>query len=358
MTSAVIANNGKITYSEISIPNGGDVSSVASYLNFDETGKEWYLYKIPHFTTNIEHHFNDAKLKFYRPVSKKDELRKHDSYCSPYVAPRLRPLQQPNEYVKKDVARTQVLDYVFVLATLAEIEKFRADYSISPVFRHRSDQEVFSSPWTTIPKRQMHSLMIVVEGFEHQIQFETPDEQMLQKGDRVYVCGGNFKGVEGILLLNQGQHKGGKIFVGITHDKGVSTAHIPDEHIQVLEFSRNSNHLYYKISAFEKVLDSCLSLLAEGDSLSPELLANLEHFLFRYARVENLTLVNNTKLMACQYAALMLLGRCAEAETRVKDFLDGVMQKTSSRKAWNRYPTASTYLSDMQKKVNQVLKLD
>lgn len=320
----------KITYRTYSV--GKEVlADIASSLGFSEEGKEWFVYRIPYIKGNAKKKFQDAHIQVYQPT---------------YT------IEQTIRGKTVRVEKPKILNYLFALTTQEAVESFRKMEGISPIFRHREKGEIVSPDniWLTVPKSQMHSLMIVVQGYEEEMTFATPEDQQLEKGDKVRVVAGQFKGAEGILITNQGSTKG-KVFIAITNAFGAMTTTIPDEYIQVLEFSRANNHFTRKMQAVDKYLNEAIRQRQSGGGLDPKLRAALQFFLFRYSALTNLTHINNARITAYRYAARVLLGRQAEAEQDLKQYLATTTTNPALRRAIARTPAISKYIGEWKEKV-------
>lgn len=343
MSKAVTIDKGKITYQSLSIPSD-EVCHIAERLGYDETDREWYVYNIPYFTENIRKIFEKTNIKYYHPTY--TEVVKGEKKGT-----------KP-----RTLTRSKTLSYVFVIATKEEVEELKSNYSINPVYRHINhydDKPALRNPndrWLTLSKNEMHSVMLIAEGYEKTVTFITPSQHMLELGDRVLIIDGDFVGVEGILITNQGSRKGASVFVSINGTEGMLTSRIPDDNIQVLELGKGSDRFYRKIKSFEGVLEECLSCKAANKVLTGEQLANLFFFLVRYERLQGLTLVNAAKLCACRYAALMLLGRKEKAKETLQKFFDDTNSSREGRKNIKRSPSSLNYIDSWKNKVEGIIK--
>lgn len=309
--------------------------NIAKSLGFAEEGNQWFVYRLPYLKVENAKVFHENDMQVYLPVT---EIKTKD-----------------RKGQEKVVKQPKVLNYLFVLATRAQVDQLSQNNSVSPVYAHRNQGEIKKSAdkWLTVPNSQMHMLMTVIQNNDSVVDFTTPDEQVLKKGDRVEVTEGPFKGVEGVLLTSQGA-KGGKVYVALSNNEGVITAMIPDDCIQVVEFSRNNDHLYRRIEAFEKVLDQVFETYSKQRFLSTEQSASLLLFVTRYSNLQNLTYVNSAKLTACRYAALYLLGQDKEAEECLSRFYVSVQGSQSARRSARRSPSAQKYIDQWRSRVNEL----
>lgn len=345
MFTEVQNNNGRITYSKLSIPGDGGIDDVALNLGFDDRSPtlSWYLYRFSHFSEHYQKLFADSQMLWYHPTTGGDDNRKGDGTSSSKGGS------------DDKVAQGICLNYVFVLANTHQVSKFLEDHKIAPVYQRISKSVLRPGIFVTVPRLQMHSFMAVCQGYVTDETYVTPDALTLSKGDYVCVTSGELSGVEGILIKDQGSHSGGRIFISIHNRVGVLTARIPDDNLQVLSFSRQNDHFYRTIEAIESILRQGLALVREHKPLTAELRASLMSFLYRYERLSGLTLVSRTKLTACRYAAHMLLGSEDRANEVLQAFLSFIETDKAAHRNWSRYPTASAYLTHWQQQVSEVL---
>lgn len=394
--------SGTITYKKLMIAEH-DAANIASFLGYKEEGNDWYVYRVPRLSVNCKKAFEDNGMQVYLPTYKRTIQSKAFSKA-----------KSNSDCIVRTVETPKILDYVFVLANENQVNALAKLLNICPVYCHHDfdelkirqkeieklnslktnlevklfnlSKEKNSSTsnesqkisikdqikktlaklnalndsqnkntwerWTKVPNKQMHSLMIIVQGLEQDMEFCTPAEQVLDKGDKVKVVGGRFKGVEGILITNQGSNSG-QVYVSVTNGIGAMTAKIQDKYVQVLEFSRNTNHFYYKIAAFEKLLDQYLQIRSKGQRLNSEQEANLRFFLFRYESLTGLTRVNAAKLVACRYVAYKLLGQHTEADLCLQFHDEECNSTKKNQRAAKRSKSGQEYIDKWVERVRQ-----
>lgn len=299
--------------------------TISESLGFIESGNQWYVYHSSSITPDWKKKaFDDLNMQVYQPVT---TIKTHDKKGR-----------------EKVTTSPKVFNYIFVLANRRQVSALNATDQIHPIYAHRNEGEIQSASkrWLLIPHNQMHILMRAIENSE-EIELITPEEHLLEKGDKVLVIDGPFKDVEGILITSQGAN-GGKVYVSLTNTEGITTAKIPEEYIKVIEFSRHNDHFYRKIEAFEKILNKIFATYSTSQFLDAEQRANLQFFVNRYDQLRNLTYVNHAKLTACRFAALKLLGRDTEADECLKKFNQDTQQSKSRRRSSHRSPSAQKYL--------------
>lgn len=313
-----------------------DVSEdVIASLGFDEEGRSWYLYAVPRMADRFARTLEAEGMQLYCPTMKKEILA-------------------GGRKIVREIPK--IPRYTFVLSTFEQVESFAKRYQVKPVMvrREAGERLAYDKIYQTIPSSQMRSLMIVVECMEEEVEFVTPKSQYLERGDIVRVGGGEFVGVEGILQSNQGQRGGGRVYVDVGGVCTFSTATVPDEYIQVLAFARNSNHFYYKFKAVEELLEKAASTYACAGEPTSEELAALNFFLYRYECLGGLTYANEAKYVACRYAALMLVGRDADAEDCLADYQRRMQASKSARRSLRRSPAAQTGIDRWVERIAQI----
>ncbi|MBQ0057408.1 MAG: hypothetical protein KBT20_07095 [Bacteroidales bacterium] len=315
-----------------------DAANIASFLGYqEEKEKHWFAYKIARFDDFYRNRFEkDHNMQVYFPA-KKVERRFRGKTVEMLVS--------------------DLYNYVFVLASKEQVVDFHKENDIWPIYRRRERFAVekktpWLKTWVTLPAGQMHSIMLTFEKYIEEVEFVTPDDQLLEKGDKVRVIAGHFAGLEGTLITNQGSHKGGRIFVNVTNRMVAKTAYVPDEFIQVLSFSRNTNHFSRQIAAIEKVLDDAVSAIKSGNGMSSEQRASVEFFLFRYEHLTDLSHLALAKFTACRYAALVTVGRKVEAEECMRAFYEKIQSDPKSQRAFERWPSAKEYIDNWKHKLD------
>lgn len=302
-------------------------ADIVESLGFKVTGCQWYLYLVPRLSSNWRSLMEAEGLQVYYPTVKRDKI----------VSGR----KVVREYAK-------IPRYAFVLGTFDAVQNLAQNSNLHPVYARKYAGELlrYDKIYATVNPDEMRSLMIVVEGLEEEVEFVTPENQYLEKGDRVRIVYGQFAGVEGVLQHNQGARQGGRVYVSLTDVLGLRTSIIPDEYLQVLSFARGTNHFYYKFQAVEQLLHDAMKTFSEERTPSPEQKAALNHFLFRYECLTGLTYANWAKYVACRYAALWLLHRRTEAEEYLSVYHEQIQSSKSARRAARRSPAAGQYIEE------------
>lgn len=124
---------------------------------------------------------------------------------------------------------------VFVRACRAEIQEFRMRFGRLPLQyvmkkgRHVSDRSAF----LVVPDKQMDDFIKIASQYESEITYFHPNEIALDKGCRVRIHGGQFDGVEGILVKVKGK-RSRRVVVMLEHVAAVAAAEIVPDLIEIL----------------------------------------------------------------------------------------------------------------------------
>ena len=313
----------RITYRQLTIPES-DAQRVAQLLGFNEEGRQWYVYRVPYLSVKSKDRFEERGMQVYLPTYKVERER-------------------GGEMVWEE--RPKILNYLFVLATFAEVKAMTKEENVCPVRTHRCEGEVLPAEkqWQTIPNYQMHALMLVVQGYEQEVEFCTPPDYELAKGDYVRVVSGPFKGVEGYMASHQRTGKS-QVYVSVIGGVKMKTVGISDDCIKVIRVSRKSNRFHRSLEAFERLMTACFERRSQGLAITDEQRAELKYFLFRYGELEGLTYVNRAKMMVCRYVAYSLLSRRADAQECMHAYEKSMSTTKSSRRSARRSPSVQLYI--------------
>lgn len=292
---------------------------IATTLGYREEGNTWFLYRIQRFKDYHQEWLKEVGLQLYAPKNS--------------------------------------LGYHFVLGTTEQVDALYNLRQIGPLRTRPGEYKgmrTHEKTFQTVGSKDMRSLMIILENRCEEVEFCTPEQHLLEKGDRVRVVTGEFKGVEGILLQNQGARDGGRVYVSLGDDIGVATAKVPDECIQVLEFAKGTNHFYYKHQAIEQLLTEALATHKYEGKINSYQQVALDYFMFRYEYLSNLTFLNLARWVACKYAALRLLSQRDKAEAALADYYQWRKTNKKARRSSLRTPAAQEYIDQWVKRVADI----
>ncbi len=226
------------------------------------------------------------------------------------------------------IRKPLLYNYIFIRGTLPQLRRFHNSY---PAYNLIPTGEKREAPtdYRYVPDDEMTQFMRIAQAYEHAVPCFSPSEIDLEQGDRVRIVGGQFSGVEGVLLSQKGRD-GGRVIVRITDMLAVETLDIAPQYLQIVEFAKGGKHVYDKIESYLPKARRALanSLLRKGPDASD--LAAVNYFLTRYGQV---SLPPASKIRGKYTALLMLshrvLGRTNEYERCKQEYLEFLPQITN-----------------------------
>ena len=167
---------------------------------------------------------------------------------------------------RRRVEKAVAFNFAFVNCRYALLRQLVEDYAHLFLLQYRrmgqSDTPCLAKDrLLVVPDAEMEMFMRTIGAYDGTVPALLPEEADLEKGDRVRIIGGQFDGVEGILVTRQGKD-GGRVLVKVSEVMCVPTLEIEPEYIEVLEFAPESRHLYKKFDSYiQKIrhtLKACL----------------------------------------------------------------------------------------------------
>lgn len=313
----------KITYRHLTISEE-DSLRVAHLLGYEEEGRRWYVYRVPRLSVKSAAKFEEYGMFPYLPTFKVEVTRAGKKLIE---------------------ERPKIQNYLFVLAEFQQMEALSKAENVAPIRKRYTGGEPlkYDEQWQTIPNYEMNQLMLVVQGYEYEVEFCTPPEHELDKGDYVRVVSGEHRGIEGVMACHQ-RSGSSRVYVSVMGKLKMKSVPISDDCIKVIRVSRQTNRFHRRIEAFEHLADECLERRAAGKTITSEQRAALKFFVFRYDELTELTHVNEAKLVTCLYMAHTLLGCPREAEECMAAYQDKLNSTKSNRRSARRSPSAQLYI--------------
>ena len=274
----------------------------------------WYVFKSPNFSiADIRDQFLKNGLEYYLPTE--NVIRKVGGETRCYEKP-------------------MIFGMIFVKAEYDRIQRFQKENTrMHLVYNHRpqyTDDPAVTSP-LIIPDKQMEMFMKTVSAYNNgAVPVISPKDIDLTQGDRVAVVGGDFDGVEGILVSQQGR-EGGQVVISVGNLVMVSTLHISPEHLRIISYGKGKKHLYKHLDSYIPRLQSVISKTEAGRFLKQEDLMPLRVFCNRYCRIELSSVNAQAKMLVLLYRSHSILGNDDEARA-CKEKLDALMPKIKSEK--------------------------
>lgn len=151
------------------------------------------------------------------------------------------------------------LNYVFMRATVRQLLAFRRKFPDYNLVKDTAD----AGSYLYVPDKDMRMFMFVAKAYKDAVPCYAPDSLRLSRGDRVRIIGGQFSGVEGILLTQQGKG-GGRVVVNVCNRIAVPTLSVSPEYIEIISFSDANKHVYKKLDRYYPVIRQALHGYSSG----------------------------------------------------------------------------------------------
>lgn len=167
---------------------------------------------------------------------------------------------------RRRVEKTVAFNFVFANCSYALLRQLAQESAgdLTPLYRRMGRDDALCKVrdrLLVVPDAEMDMFIRAIGAYEGDVPALLPEEADLEKGDRVRIIGGQFDGIEGILVTRQGKD-GGRVLVKVSEVLCVPTLEIEPECIEVLEFAPEGRHLYKKFDSFiQKIrhtLKACL----------------------------------------------------------------------------------------------------
>lgn len=231
---------------------------------------------------------------------------------------------------KKKIRRERplVLNYLFVNGLLDDIKGFchvLPEYHLHVVYLKKHQFSDDPAEPMIIPDAEMQMFIRTVGAYSNsQVPYLKPSEVALEQGDYVRILGGQFDGIEGVLVSQQGCD-GGKVLVSVSNILMVPTLRIEPQYLQIIRFGKDKKHLYKHIDSYVPRLRRAM------EDPSSSNLIQVRIFTDRFRELKTDTPNSEAKILALLVASFSLLG--AEEEVKVrKGRLRQLMQNNSSEK--------------------------
>lgn len=179
--------------------------------------------------------------------------------------------------------------------------------------------------------REMEMFMKAASFYTQGAPLSIPDRRLMQKGDNVRIIDGPFKGVEGILLSQQGKD-GGKVVVSVSNLISISTIDIAPENIQVIKFGHGNKHIYKKMDSFVLRLRKAQEKVGAGEELTAEEKEAIESFIRRFSGVVTDTINTEAKLNTLIMEGYHVLQMTREVKEYYLKLRDDILPRVKSER--------------------------
>jgi transcription antitermination factor NusG len=281
------------------------------------TQKIWFVLKTSTTVQRIRDIATQEKVKLFLPTYQVTEVRGKNK-------------------IQKEKSLT--LDLFFVWCTVSDMDRICENHKvISPIFRRRKilpdtidKQEAISGRYQSVPDIQMGYFMRTIELYNEKVPFFKPHEVDMTKGDIVRIIAGPLKGIEGILISEQGKD-GGRVLVNIDDVVAIPTVSIQPEWLEILQFAPAGKHAYKKFDSFQKRLDTAISNHNTLLGLTETDIKAMTTFITRYRNLKTSTRNHEAKLLTFMIMAHRLLQHKHEDYMHMEKELTALKEKLTSK---------------------------
>ncbi len=263
---------------------------------------KWYVLKSPVLSLEVRTALENEGLQYFLPTQEK--LQKIGG-------------------VTRRIEKPIVINFLFVYADFEDIHTSitrELKYRLVFVYKHRSVLGSRAEP-LVVPDDEMRLFVKTVGVYKDaSVPYISPTEIGLEEGDIVRIIGGQFDGVEGVLISQKGK-EGGRVLVSISNLLSVPTLHIEPQYLQILQYGKSKKHFYKHLDSYIPRLERCLK--GDGD-VSP-----VQVFVQRYGALRVETLNAEVKLTALLYASYKVL-QDSEMAQEYYNKLQGLLPKVKS----------------------------
>lgn len=196
--------------------------------------------------------------------------------------------------------------YFFIRGTLAQIKDFRSKNSGYNLIHDRADADP-QGAYLSLTDDQMSGFRAMALAYKYNMPCFSPSEVDLVACDKVRIVGGDFAGVEGYLVTQQGRD-GGRVVIKVGDRLAVQTLDIKPKYIQVLSFAKGSKRIYDKIDSYIPKLRRAMEYYSRNGELDVSNAAAVSFFITRFGAARIDTAKMRAKVSALLMASYYLMG--------------------------------------------------
>lgn len=271
----------------------------------------WYVLKAASLSLGVRDDLKNDKIEYFLPTH--TELRNVGG-------------------TKKRVERSLVFNFIFVHCNIELAKEFcrnRPDLRLHVVYNHKPMHDAVAADPLRVLDREMEMFQKAISFYNgEEVPFVKPEEMELEKGDSVRIIGGQFSGLEGILVSQKGKD-GGRVVVHLSNVIAVRTLEIEPEYLQILHFGKDNKHFYKHIDSYVPRLEKVLGIVGRKPSVAE--LAPIETFVKRFSELKTDTINSEAKVQTLLYVSLVILGDNEKAKA-IKIKLEELLPRIKSEK--------------------------
>lgn len=199
-----------------------------------------------------------------------------------------------------------VCQYFFIRGRLSQVKDFRSRNKGYNLVYDRADKESETS-YLHLSDEDMSAFKSMALAYKYNMPCFSPSEVDLVACDKVRIVGGEFAGVEGYLVSQQGRD-GGRVIIKVGELMAVQTLDINPKYISVLSFAKGSRRMYDKIDSYEPKLRRAMDYYRQNGELDVTNAAAVSYFITRFGFAEIPTAKMRAKVSALLAASYYLMG--------------------------------------------------
>ena len=196
--------------------------------------------------------------------------------------------------------------YFFIRGRLSQVKDFRSRNKGYNLVYDRADKESETS-YLHLSDEDMSAFRSMALAYKYNMPCFSPSEVDLVACDKVRIVGGEFAGVEGYLVSQQGRG-GGRVIIKVGELMAVQTLDINPKYISVLSFAKGSRRMYDKIDSYELKLRRAMDYYKRNGDLDVTNAAAVSYFITRFGLAEIPTAKMRAKVSALLAASCYLMG--------------------------------------------------
>jgi len=270
----------------------------------------WYVLKSPSLSLSVRDELKADNIEYFLPT--------HTVLCN--VGGQQRRVERPLAF-----------NFIFVRDTYERARDFcrdRAELRLHVVYNRKPLHDKEAASPLVIYDRQMEMFQQAISFYSGtEIPFVKPEEMELEKGDQVRIIGGQFSGLEGVLISQKGKD-GGRVVVSLSNVIAIRTLEIEPEYLQILKFGKDNKHFYKHLDSYIPRLERVYAL--KGTKINAKDLTPVETFVRRFSMLETDTINSQAKVLTLLHASHSVLGNAEEA-LEVKNKLTALLPKIKSQ---------------------------
>lgn len=270
----------------------------------------WYILKAANLSLSVREDLKNGEIQYFLPTH--TELRNVGG-------------------TQKRVERPLVFNFIFVHCEVETAKTFcrnRPDLRLHLVYNHKPLHDSVAAEPLRISDREMEMFQKAIAFYNGQeVPFVKPEEMELEKGDQVRIIGGQFSGLEGVLMSQKGKD-GGRVVVHLSNVIAVRTLEIEPEYLQILRFGKDNKHFYKHIDSYIPRLEKVLAV--KERKLTVAELSPVEIFVKRFSELKTDTINSEVKVQVLLYASYRILGE-VEAVKRLKEQIELLLPRVKSQ---------------------------